>query len=62
MKDITFEVEYASYDNSRVKVIYGSKCVANVCVWNDDITELKAVCLAIQNEIMKDILNKTPTA
>jgi hypothetical protein len=58
-KDIVFDIEYSGPDTSKFRVIYGGKRIFACNVWNDDITEMKAVCLALQAEILKDASKTT---
>jgi hypothetical protein len=60
MKDITFEIKSLYNGESEVKLFYGQKCIANTTVNDSHITRMKLVALAVQGEIMKDIINKTP--
>ncbi len=56
-KDITFNVTYHSYEYSKVVVYYGDKSIMTVAIPDDSVTEFKAVCHALQAEILKDFFN-----
>lgn len=55
-KDITFGTKYSGCDTSYLSVYYGEKKLIETNVFNDDITEIKAIVLSVQVEMLKDAI------
>ena len=60
MKDLSFTFVSNYDDTSKFEVFYGEKVIATGNIYDSDIAKLKLVAVAVQAEIMKDIINKTP--
>lgn len=56
MKDLTFTSLYHNTETREVDISYGGKHILKIYVNSKDVCEIKAACLAVQTEILKDVI------